>query len=499
MTGSRPPSLAGRAILALVLLIGFYVLAVAIAVVLLYLPYAEWVYAGQLHIKLALFCIIGAIVILWSLLPRWDRFVPPGPKIDLQRHRRLAELVQRVSSATQQSMPSEVYVVPQVNAWVAQRGGVLGLGSKRVMGLGLPLMSRLTVTQFAAVLAHEFGHYHGGDTALGPWIYRTRAAIGRTLANLGEHSSILQLPFEWYGNLFLRITHAISRAQEFAADALAARVVGSAALVQGLKAIHASSIGFAGFWQHEYGPLLENGFRAPFQRGFDAFMASPTVANSVATAVAQEIEAGKVDPYDTHPPLRERIAAVGAETDQPGWDDRAAALSLLEDVPGIEQELVTFLVGQGTASKLTSIAWEDVPGQVWAPAWRNVAGKNRDRLRGVTPELLTQLTPNHRNLAVALHLAARPDVAGNQHMANAAFIFGASLATALLDRGWQVRVEPGQPVVLSRGSTEIRPFDIWSEICNGSTTQAAWRELLDANDLAAIELSSVAGEPTTRK
>jgi heat shock protein HtpX len=496
MTGSRPPSLAGRAILALALLIGFYVLAVAVAAGLLYLPYAEWVYVGRLHLKLLLFCGVGAIVILWSLLPRWDRFDPPGPKIDLQRHRRLAELVQRVSSATRQSMPSEVYVVPQVNAWVAQRGGVLGLGSKRVMGLGLPLMSRLTVTQFAAVLAHEFGHYHGGDTALGPWIYRTRAAIGRTLANLGEHSSILQLPFEWYGSLFLRITHAISRAQELAADALAARVVGSVALVQGLKTIHAASIGFVGFWQQEYGPLLDSGYRAPFQHGFDAFMASPAVASSLASAVAQEIEAGKVDPYDTHPPLRERIAAVGAQTDQPGWEDRAAALSLLDDVPVIEQELLTFILGQGTASKLTSIGWEDAPLRVWAPAWRNLAAQNSDRLRGVTPELLARVTPDHRNLAVALHLAARPEVAGDQHIANAAGIFGASLATALLDRGWRARVEPGHPVALSRGGTEIRPFEIWSEICNGSTTQAAWREWLDANDLAAIDLSTVAAKPT---
>ena len=108
MTRSRAPSLAGRASAALALLIGFYVLAIAIAAVLLYLPYAEWVYVGRLHFKLAIFCLLGAVIILWSLLPRWDRFIPPGPKIDLQRHRRLADLVQRVSSATEQSMPREV-------------------------------------------------------------------------------------------------------------------------------------------------------------------------------------------------------------------------------------------------------------------------------------------------------------------------------------------------------------------------------------------------------
>jgi hypothetical protein len=71
----RSPSLAGRAFLALGLMIGFYVLAMTIAFGLLYLPYAEVVYAKRLHFKLALFCVIGAGVILWSIIPRPDRFL----------------------------------------------------------------------------------------------------------------------------------------------------------------------------------------------------------------------------------------------------------------------------------------------------------------------------------------------------------------------------------------------------------------------------------------
>ena len=68
---------------------------------------------------------------------------------------------------------------------VAERGGVMGAGSRRVMGVGLPLLDLLTVPQFRAVLAHEFGHFVGGDTRLGPWIYKTRAAIGRTTDTMG--------------------------------------------------------------------------------------------------------------------------------------------------------------------------------------------------------------------------------------------------------------------------------------------------------------------------
>ena len=74
-------------------------------------------------------------------------------------------------------MPREVYLIGDVNAFVADRGGFMGFGSRRVMGLGLPLLSILSVSQFRAVLAHEFAHYYGGDTSLGPWVYKTQTAI----------------------------------------------------------------------------------------------------------------------------------------------------------------------------------------------------------------------------------------------------------------------------------------------------------------------------------
>jgi hypothetical protein len=45
-------------------MIGFYILAAAIAGALLYIPYAAWTYAGKLHVKLVFFCILGAGTIL---------------------------------------------------------------------------------------------------------------------------------------------------------------------------------------------------------------------------------------------------------------------------------------------------------------------------------------------------------------------------------------------------------------------------------------------------
>ena len=61
-------SLTLRAVLAVGLLIAFYLLALAIAGVLLFVPYAMVVYGHRISFRLTIFCLIGAGVILWSML-----------------------------------------------------------------------------------------------------------------------------------------------------------------------------------------------------------------------------------------------------------------------------------------------------------------------------------------------------------------------------------------------------------------------------------------------
>src|SRR5215212_2623311 len=129
-----------RALLAVALLVGFYALALGVIAALLYVPYAEWRYVERVNLRLALFCGIGAFAIAKALVPRRDAFVPPGPELRRAEHPALFELVDDVARRTEQAPPAEVYLLMDVNAWVAERGGVMGLGSRRVMGVGLPLL-----------------------------------------------------------------------------------------------------------------------------------------------------------------------------------------------------------------------------------------------------------------------------------------------------------------------------------------------------------------------
>jgi Zn-dependent protease with chaperone function len=164
------------------MVIASYLFVLLLAAACVYLPYLALRRSdspGFQIIALFLFGIVISATILWSLLPHLDKFNPPGLLLDAATQPRLFTELENIAVALNEPMRREVYLIGDVNAWVADRSGFLGIGSRRVMGLGLPLLSILTVSQFRAVLAHECAHYYGGDTSLGPWVYKTQTAIVR--------------------------------------------------------------------------------------------------------------------------------------------------------------------------------------------------------------------------------------------------------------------------------------------------------------------------------
>ena len=85
--------LAFRAALALGLTAGFYAFALGLAFGLLYAAGSMLTSREGFRVNVVLFCAVSAGAILWGVLPRWDRFVPPGPRLSQATHPRLfAEL-----------------------------------------------------------------------------------------------------------------------------------------------------------------------------------------------------------------------------------------------------------------------------------------------------------------------------------------------------------------------------------------------------------------------
>lgn len=487
---AKPSSLMGRALLALLLTIGFYALALGIAALLLLIVYAQFSLAHRVNLRLTLICLVTAGVILWSILPRPDRFEAPGPRLEPEKHPRLFAEVDDIARQVKQKMPAEVYLIPAVNAFVAERGGFMGMGSKRVMGVGLPLLQILSVPQFRGVVAHEFGHFYGGDTKLGPWIYKTRMAIGRTIQGLGR--SWLQAPFRWYGMLFLRVTHAVSRRQEFVADQLAAQTVGMRPFVEGLRAIHGADPAFNAYIQNEFVPVIEAGYHPPLAEGFAHFVGTPTIAEAMEHQIAEEISSAQTDPYDTHPSLKERVAAVQSLPVGPGADGDASALSLLQDVPDLERLLLEYAFGPRQTTGWKPIEWRNVGSAVWVPFWEKTLGNYAASLKGVTAASLPEFIGSPGALARQLEQSAGRTLGSQEVVRAASGIAAMALTVALTRRGWMLDAMPGEAVSLRQGEHVVKPFIALAELASGTLSAEAWQQQCQHAGIVHLDLGDVA-------
>jgi heat shock protein HtpX len=516
------PSLKKRAFTAVALMIGFYLLSLFIGVALLVVAFFSLaVFAWPI----AALCLVGGLATLWSILPRPDRFVPPGPRLDPKSQPQLFALITEVAGLVGERPPKEVYVVPQINTWVTQRGGILGFGSRRIMGIGLPLLSVLTVSEFRAILAHEFGHFYGGDTKLAPFIYRTYYAIGRMVVGMeASNSDWLYIVFEPYAELFLRITRDVSRRQEYVADELAARVAGPQAQIAGLEKTFAADDAYYAYWVNVVMPLLDARVCPPILEGFSRFAASQTISGSLTRNVERAKSEGQTELYDSHPSLSERIEAVKglpiAEMPRAERED-PLALTLLNDVPDLERDiLVKFMtadvyweygedrvtdkeakrIGKAKASRLRYVTWEECIDQAYLPMWQEMVRTYSPGLAGVTPEALPGLV---KNLSVfGMSMLAKSgqqgqfDVNGGMlQLTNR--VLGAALAVALHAAGWELRASPGLPVHAQRGGQRIMPFEVLSRLMTGRLNAETWQQQITEAGIAGVDLALVTAPSTS--
>jgi Zn-dependent protease with chaperone function len=483
--------MATRAFVALLLSIGFYTLALGIVAFLLWVVYAEFVIVQHINLYLTLACLAGVWIILGALLPRRDRFVPPGPKLTQAEHPKLFAEIEAVAGATGQDVPAEVYLTHDINAWVTERGGFMGLGRRRVMGLGLPLMHLLSVSQFRAVLAHEFGHYHGGDTALGPWIYRTREAMSRAIQALAQRESVLQTPFLWYGNFFMRVTQAISRAQEFSADRLAAQTTGATPLREGLRMVHQAGPAFDAYWRNEVVPALNAGYRPPLSEGFQHFLGTTFVQQHMQKSLEAALREGKSDPYDTHPALRERIAALEGLPGGGIPEQDPVASSLLGYTGDLELGIITALSDSKTALALRPVAWTEVGEVVYKPIWLERVAPHRVNLANFSVSQLPQMCGQLDQLGESW----LKEIGGQGSSSGyAQWVLGNALCAALSLQGWHIEALPGEDVVLHKGDDQLRPFRIVEALKLGSISAEDWQARCEALGLDGLWLAQVQAE-----
>jgi heat shock protein HtpX len=482
------PSLRGRFAAAIALTIAFYTLALVIAAALLTAAILPWVFNGHNNLWVTVTGVVLGGSILWAIAPRPLPFSAPGVRLTREGQPRLLALVDDEAAACGERTPEEVYATFEVNA------AVLDVNRRRrVMIVGLPLLHLVSERGLRAVIAHEFGHYAGGDTKLGPWIFRTRVAIGRTIAQLSDEDGgegwtkrAVRAPFIWYGKAFLRITNAISRREEFAADARAAARGGREVYSETLRRLEAYAPAFDAFWTNEVAPLLSSGRRPPIGAGFSAFIQAETIDRAASEHLRRELAAGKTDPYDSHPSLAERIAAL--QDFPPGDTDESPAAETLVDQPlALERAQAVHLFG-ADAGALTPVEWDAVGAEVYLERARRLVEAHGELLGAATAGELDEVVDQLGRVAGELQ-RREPELEVEHARDFAAALISDGLLVALHEHGWSVEAPPAEPVLCCRGDDRVPPHAVVHELREGRLSPGTWRERAHELGIAGLRLS----------
>jgi heat shock protein HtpX len=508
------PSLQRRAKLAVWLTYGFLLFLIVISVVVLsgflYLRFTKIEYPDWL-MGFAICALLLWILILFAArLPR-DRFRKPGVLLTEEKQTRLFQEISNLTKLLDQPLPKKVYLTAEPNVYITYRGGFMGFGSRKVLGVGLPLFVLLNISELKAVLTHECGHYYAGDLKWAPWIYKTYEAILRILTT----RSWTRTPklFLLFARMFLRLTRQVCHHQEYAADALAARFVGPGSLVSGLQKIPLVVSANFNYNATEVDPLLHLEWKPPIAEGLKIFLNS-SEGRKAAAAAAQKVDellnlglrtplvegyvtflgsskqrdksAKAAARYDTHSPLQDRIAALAG---MPGGEipsHDSPALTLLEDVASLELAILKSLFPKFTSR---SIQWQDVFPIAYLPAWRaelQKFPKVPQGLQGLLMGDLPDVVPDFKNISARFKLPGRLSFAEKEF--GIENIIAKAITVVLEKQGAEIVHSIGEPLELCLAGQSIKPFSLVKDLRSGDITREEWQVLCHRAGIADLDL-----------
>ena len=220
---------------------------------------------------------------------------------------RIRDIAQRLKT------PAPDHLVAGIDANFFVTEAPLTVGTQTLQGrklyVSVPLLRQLDREEADAVLAHELAHLSGGDA-------RSSAALGPKLTQFDRYMGHLYeggmsrvvLPFlELYRMVFQLALSRDSRAREFRADRVAAKLVSQRAISHSLIKIAA----YASYRADVENGLFSRDERLDGQLGIGHRVATGLPRWAGTPAFADAMDDGQVPhPYDSHPPLGERMANV---------------------------------------------------------------------------------------------------------------------------------------------------------------------------------------------
>lgn len=330
-----------RAVVAVALLVGVYVLAFALIVGIIVADVLWVVYERPISFvwwtgigAMAIFGTLGALISFTKA--RDER--SSGIKVSKDAEPELWALVTRLAGAAGSVPPDHLYVVPTADVWMTQKTRMLGLiGGERRLFVGAPLVACMTERQLSFVLAHALGVHGNRDTRLITMALTGREALIKAIEDLAvgnRADRVVAEVFELYLRLYRKVTDKLAVWQGTAADANATKVVGSLAAESALREQEVVVAAWKLFHDNHFRPAWEAGFRPTTI--FDAF-----ARLRGAPELHVRLDEIRRNPTDE---TRQRIAAVAALGVKTTGPDRQAGTLLANAGAVMDKTLVSELM-----------------------------------------------------------------------------------------------------------------------------------------------------------
>lgn len=316
-------ALLGYVVYGLIIVAAFGLLA-GVGALVIYKP-SFWILklGWKVGIPLVLFLValIGALKVV---VP-----APQGLSVTRQTAPELFQMLDDLRRRLKVGPLEKVLLTDELNAGVIQIPRFGLFGSRSYLLIGVPLMQALSKEDLVSVIAHEFGHLSGNHSRFSGWVYRSVRSYVQVLERTGSNR-FLEKFLGWYVPRLDAFSFPLRRKNEYEADAASAEIVGRERAGKALANLHVRASLEEKFWQdvkrearvtpHPPAHLFEDwARRVRAHRDLDA---------EKTLVLAMEEKTGT---SDTHPSLKDRLAALSVEPRVEALPEQSAARALLGD------------------------------------------------------------------------------------------------------------------------------------------------------------------------
>jgi hypothetical protein len=215
-------------------------------------------------------------------------------------------------------------------------------------------------------------------------------------------------------------------------------------------------------------------------------LTAPRIAAAISEGLATRLQDEKTKPYDTHPPLRDRIAAAQKLPDCAAPQDTQPASTLLDHLAATELSFVEQCVTKMQPGTLKYVGWDEVGNQIRIPAWERFVAEYAEHLRGVTAESVPDYVSKLPQIGSRIRDPKGMLLSPSQRTARAGILFASALSLAMFRSGWKLDVQPAS-FHMCRDNQAFNPFEGINQLMAGKISRQDWLNF--CNEFGISELS----------